>query len=119
MRFLPLLAAALVAAPAVAQDTAPRPVSLEHRMLMRCSAAFAIVASRQAAGEQAALAYPPMKERGTEFFVRSSARVMEEAGLDRASLSAALATEARALLQADTLEQTMPACLAALDGSGL
>lgn len=118
-RFLPLLAAAVLAVPATAQDVGPKPLTLEHRMLLRCSAAFAIVARRQAAGEPAALAYPPLKERGAEFFVRSSARVMDEAGLDRAAVSAALTTEARSLLEGDALARIMPGCLAALNGAGL
>lgn len=118
-RILALLAALALAAPVAAQAPTPKPLSLEHRMLLRCSAAFAIVANRQAAGDAAAQAYPPLKERGSEFFVRSSARVMDEAGLDRAALAEALAAEARALAEGDALAQIMPVCLTALDGAGL
>lgn len=117
-RILFPLAGLLLAAPVSAQD-AGKPLSLEHRMLLRCSAAFAIVANRQAAGDAAALAFPPLAERGGEYFVRSSARVMEEAGLDRAAIAAALAAEARSLAEDDALAQVMPVCLAALDGAGL
>jgi hypothetical protein len=118
-RILALLAALALAAPVAAQTTAPKPLTLEHRMLLRCSAAFAIVANRQAAGDAAALAWPPLKERGSEFFVRSSARVMDEAHLDRAALAEALAAEARSLAEGDALARIMPACLSALDGAGL
>ena len=47
------------------------------------SAAFALVANRQESGDPSVQQYPPLKERGGEFFVRASARVMDEAGLDR------------------------------------
>ena len=110
--------AALLAAPAAAQ-VAPAPqLTLEHRMLLRCSAAFALVAYRQEAGDAEAAQYPPLKERGGEFFVRASARVMEEAGLDRTAIGTALEGEARALLEGGTLAAVMPVCLSLLEASG-
>ena len=115
---LAILAAALLAVPAAAQLVPPpSELSLEHRMLLRCSAAFALVAYRQGAGDAEAAQYPPLKERGGEFFVRASARVMEEAGLDRAAVSAALEGEAKALLEGGTLAAVMPVCLSLLDAS--
>jgi len=123
-----LLATTLLSAPAQAQGPASppasaaqeqRPLSLEHRMLLRCSAAFALMAHRQADGDPAALAYPALQQRGQEFFVRSSARVIDEAGLDRATIAAALTQEAMALQEGGALEQVMPACLSALDAAGL
>lgn len=116
-RFLQLAAAALIAAPLAAQP-APQ-LSLEHRMLLRCSAAFALVANRQAAGDATALVYPPMQERGAEYFVRASARVMDEARLDRDAVADALRHEAGTLVEDRTLAQVMPACLAALEAAGL
>jgi hypothetical protein len=118
-RILPLLAAALLAAPASAQVVAPPQLTLEHRMLLRCSAAFALVAYRQGIGDADAQQYPPLKERGSEFFVRASARVMDEAGLDRAAISEALQAEARTLLQGGSLASIMPACLSALEATGV
>jgi len=94
-------------------------LSLEHRMMLRCSAAFALVAYRQGTGDAEADRYPPLKERGSEYFVRASARVMEEAGLDRAAISAALQAEAHALAQRDALDAVMPVCLSVLDAAGL
>jgi len=88
-------------------------------MLVRCSAAFALVAHRQALGEQWALAYPPLEQRGREFFVRASARVIDEAGIDRAQLAAALTTEAQGLGGAQAIGGVMPACLDALASAGL
>jgi hypothetical protein len=115
-RLLALLAA-LLTAPAAAQPVPPPQLSLEHRMLLRCSAAFALVAHRQETGDASVQQYPPLKQRGSEFFVRASARVMDEAGLDRAAVSAALWAEAEGLLQGGTLAAVMPVCLLALDAS--
>lgn len=116
---LPLAAIALSLSPrpAIAQE-GPE-LNLEQRMLLRCSVAFALVASGQARGEAAALRYPPLAARGREFFVRSAAEVMETAGLDRAQIDAALTREARDLVASETLEEIMPICLQALGDSGL
>jgi len=122
MKMLPaiVLAAALLAAPVAAQVTPPpRELSLEHRMLLRCSAAFALIAYRQETADADAAQYPPLKQRGSEFFVRASARVMDEAGLDRAAIDAALRAEAQGLLRGGTLAAVMPVCLSALDATGL
>ena len=124
-----LTAATLIAAPVAAQTPASPPpaeqqdgaqaLSLEHRMLLRCSAAFALMAHRQSTGDAAAQAYPPLQERGQEFFVRASARVIDEAGLGREAVTAALTAEALELQEGDALQQVMPACLSALDAAGL
>ncbi len=105
----------LAAAP---QEAAPEQpavqLSLEHRMLVRCSAAFALVANGQANGQEDALRYPAMAADGQEFFVRASAQVMDEAGLDRAQISAALSAEAQDLWDSGTIDDVMPACLGLL-----
>lgn len=120
MKLVPaILAAALLAAPGAAQVAAPPRLSLEHRMLLRCSAAFALVAYRQEAGDATVQQYPPLKERGSEYFARASARVMDEAGLDRDAVAEALRVEAQALLQGDTLTAVMPVCLSTLEAAGL
>jgi hypothetical protein len=118
---LALLAAAVMATSATAQTApaAPKSLTLEHRMLLRCSAAFALLANRQAANDPAAQAWPALGKRGSEFFVRASARVMDEAQLDRAAIAEALTVEARSLAAGGTLSQVMPACLATLEASGL
>lgn len=107
-----LAALALLSTPAAAQE-APQ-LGVEHRMLVRCSAAFAMLANRQAAGDAAALRHPAITERGREFFVRASARVMDEAGLDRDALTAAMRAEAQDIAAAGTLDQVLPHCLALL-----
>ena len=116
-RFLILIA--LLATPAAAQTVSPPQLSLEHRMLLRCSAAFALVAHRQETGDASVRQYPPLKERGSEYFVRASARVMDEAGLDRAAISAVLQTEAQTLLRNGELTAIMPVCLSALEAANL
>ena len=88
-------------------------------MLLRCSAAFAIMSHRQAAGDEEALRFPPLQQRGSEFFVRSSVRVMDEAGLDRAAMVRAMNREAQDLVESGSLAGVMPACLQALEAAGL
>jgi len=98
---------------AAAQTPAPQ-LSLDHRMLVRCSAAFAIVGTGQENGNAEALRYPDVTERGREFFVRASAQVMDEAGLDRDQITAALTAEAQDLANSGSLDQVMPVCLGLL-----
>lgn len=123
--FAILLSAAALAVPAAAQQV-PR-FTLEQRMLLRCSAAFAIVAGEQHRGAPAAAAYPPLGERGREYFVRASARLMDELGLSREQVEAGLRGEVRGLQEsardaadpAAYLDSVMQPCLSALDASGL
>jgi len=110
-----LLLAALLATPAAAQPAPQRELSLEHRMMLRCSAAFALVAHRQETGDPSVAQYPPLKERGSKYFVHASAKVMEQAGLDRDGITAALRAEAQTLTQGGTLTAIMPVCLTALE----
>jgi hypothetical protein len=124
-RFPALLAVAVLAAPAAAQE-APR-YTLEHRMLLRCSAVFAIVAGEQQRGVAAALAYPPLAERGREYFVRSSVRLMDDLAISREQVETSLRGEVGALQQAAAeapdraayLDEVMQPCLSALEASGL
>ena len=126
-RLYPFLAAALLASPAPAQQAPTRPMSLEQQMLLRCSAAFAIVANEQQRGLASARAYPPLGERGKEFFVRAAARLMDELQLPREEVQARLRAEAETLRggpsvaseRATLLDSVMQPCLAALDASGL
>ena len=105
------LAALLVAAPLAAQDVPAVQLSLEQRMLLRCSAAFAMVAHGQDIGNAEALEYPPMEERGREFFVRASARIMDETGMTIEQLTTVLEAEAQDLWDNQQLDQMMPVCL--------
>ena len=121
------LIAALIAAPTAAQEPAPAPMSLEQTMLLRCSAAFAVVAGEQERGSASALAYPPLAERGKEFFVRAGAQLMDERQLSREQIEAAVRTEAerfqsdsaRAADRPGYVDGVMQPCLAALEATGL
>ncbi|MDE1467502.1 hypothetical protein [Aurantiacibacter sp. D1-12] len=99
------------------QSQEPPQLSLEQRMLARCSAAFSLVATGQENGNAAALRYPDVRTSGREFFVRSGARLMDETGMSREQLSATLSAEAQDLWDNDTLDEVMPACLSLLDQS--
>ena len=114
-----LLAPALLAGPLAAQEADPAPaappqLSLDQRMLLRCSAAFALAANRQAAGEAWATALPPLAERGREFFVIATAQLADETGVDVPAFEPLLRAEAEALLAAGQLQQIMPVCLTLL-----
>ena len=122
---LSLAAAALClsAVPLVAQEPAPEAalptLNLDQRMLLRCSATFALVAFRQEAGVDWAVALPPMGERGREFFVRTSALLMDEAGIGPDTLDLLLSREAESIVAANQVEAMMPLCLNLLDQTGL
>jgi hypothetical protein len=118
---LPLLAAlaALTPVPLAAQVATPAPLTLEQRTMVHCSAAFALVANRQQGGEQEALAFPALADRGREYFVRAMASLIDSAGLDRTAVAALLDAEARNLAESKALYKAMPGCLLALEASGL
>lgn len=118
IRAFPVIAFSLVCAPLAAQTTPAaldQRLTLEQRMLVRCSAAFALVANRQQAGEEWALAYPAgLDERGREFFVRAVARVADETGAQPQDLVPLLRAQAEQLLDPELLQGVMPACLSLL-----
>lgn len=116
---LPLALLVLPAFAAAQPAPTAHPLSLENQTALRCAAAFAIVADGQARGKKDALAYPALDQRGREFFVRSSARVMDDTGMDRAAVAAALQAEAQDLRVNDKIDQIMPACLLLLEASGV
>lgn len=115
MHLFPFAVIAFAMAPSLNAQDSPAKLTLEHRMLLRCSAAFAIVAHGQGKGDPEALAYPPMEEAGREFFVRASAQVMDEAGLDREALEKELSAQAQAMRDSGQVVQIMPTCLSLLD----
>ena len=121
IRFLLPAAAVLTAlVPAAqAQQPAAPELTLQQKTALRCSTAFALVAEGQARGDPAVAQYPPLGERGREFFVRSSAQIMDETGLSREAVAALLAAEIEALREPGALDGVMPPCLLLLDASGL
>jgi len=126
IRILVALSAAVLAVPAAAQQPPPN-YTLEHRMLLRCSAAFAIVAAEQQRGVASAAAYPPLAGRGREYFVRASVRLMDELKLTREQVEAGLRAEVEGLQRASIeaadpaayVDSVMRPCLSALEASGL
>ena len=119
------LALLLPALPAAAQQLPE--LDLEQSMLLRCSAAFAIIASEQERAAPLAMAYPPLAERGREFFVQAVATLMDELVLDRDAVMRLATGEVEALslaaAQADDpaayVDSIMQPCLLALDASGV
>jgi hypothetical protein len=116
-RLAPL--ALVLAAPALAQAPAPepQPLSLQQAAALRCSAAFALGAAAQARGE--GRDWPPLAARGREFFVRSSAQIMDETGRSRDLVALELTREAQALAAPEALAVAMGPCLLLLDASGI
>lgn len=94
-------------------------LSLEQKTTLRCAAAFAMVADGQKRGNPEALAYPALDERGKEFFVRISARLMDQTGLDRRAIASIMQREAQDLWDNDQVDQIMPSCLLLLSASGI
>jgi hypothetical protein len=120
IRFLLPVAALAVFAPAAhAQQPAAPELTIQQKTALRCSTAFALVAEGQARGDPAVAEYPPLGERGREFFVRSSAQIMDETGMSREAVAGLLSAEIAALNEPGALDGVMPPCLLLLDASGL
>ena len=124
------LGLALVAA-APAQDSAPSApgptLGPDQVVLLRCSAAFALIAGDQARGAAPATAYPAMGTRGKEVFVRASAELMDYAHLTREQVQALVQQQVDQLQRGSAaakdpkayLDQVMQPCLETLTASGL
>ncbi|WP_338466969.1 hypothetical protein RXV95_15770 [Novosphingobium sp. ZN18A2] len=132
MRIPALLAAAslVLPLPAAAQQAAPPPpdlskLTLEHRAALKCAAVFAIVASEQQRGVESALEWPPLGWRGKEYFVRTSARVIDEAGLTKEQVRDLLVADVAAFQKQavdshdpdGTVKAAMKPCLTLLDAA--
>jgi len=123
-RLLIATALALAAAPAAAQRPVPSNASVpqlteDQRLLLHCSATFALVSGRQHAGDKAALAQPDVTQRGREYFVRALVQLMDEAHLDHDAVTKLVQAEAARLQDSPDIYKEMPACLASLQASGL
>lgn len=77
-------AAVIAAAPLSAVHAEPALVDLDTAV--NCAVVFGIIASEQQRGAPGADAYPPLAERGKEFFVQVGARLIDEKGLDQAGV---------------------------------
>jgi hypothetical protein len=119
--------ALLLLAAAPAQDGASPALGPDQAMLLRCSAAFALVAGDQARGDPLTAGYPPMAARGKEFFVRASAELMDDADLTREQVQALVQQQVDQLQRGSAgakdrrawLDQVMQPCLETLAASGL
>ena len=115
-----LIAAGIAVAPVPADsaEAEETKLSLENRSLLRCAAAFALVVRAQKDGEESALKWPELGERGREFFVRALAQVMDQTGYDREGLARVTGVEAQQIRDSGELDKMMPACLVMLENSG-
>lgn len=111
----------IFASVALAMQAMPAPpaLSLEQSAALRCAAAFALTAEAQGRGDAAAGALPPLAGRGREYFVRVSARLIDELGLERQQLASLLQGQARQLAQEGNGATVARACLPMLDAAGL
>ena len=112
------LLAALLQAVAPAAPPPPE-LTLDQRTALRCAAAFALGAEAQARGDPQAAELPPLGQRGREYFVRLSARIMDETGLPREAIARVLAQEAETLVRTGQRHAAVPPCLILLDAAGL
>lgn len=111
---LHLIPLALLAAPLAAQ-TATTKLPPELQTGLRCAALFSVVSAEQA--RQGARDWPPITQRGREFFVRISARAMDAGKLDRPALQALMRGEVAAVRKSETRAALKAPCLAMLDAS--
>ena len=113
-----MLMTILGSAAGLALQPAPPPdLNLTQRTSLRCATALAVVSGVQERG--GAKEYPPLGERGREYFVRSIAQLMDETGANREQVQSLVQSEARTLEDPAELDTIMPACLQLLDQSGL
>jgi len=109
---------AVAPVPVDSTETEETKLSLENRSLLRCAAAFALVARAQEDGEESALKWPELGDRGREFFVRAMAQVMDQTGYDREGIARVAGVEAQQIQESGDLDKMMPACLVMLENSG-
>jgi hypothetical protein len=116
--FLAGSALAQAQAPAPAPAEGPqRPLSLQEGAALKCSAAFAIAAGPQGKGRVSLDA--AQTARSKEFFMRTSAGIMDGARWPRERVAAEIGSIAQGLQRPGELEAAMPPCLLLLDASGL
>lgn len=111
-----LAALSLAAAPA-----APAPLSLDPQQsaALRCGVVFALGARMQQERSPAAAGWPDLATRGKEFFVRVTAKLLDETGATREALSARATREVPALQTDGAVAAAMPGCLPLLAAAGL
>jgi len=89
MRGLTFLAAMALAGSAQAASPAPLPkLNLQQETALRCSAVFALVSGEQARNAPVSAALPKLDGRAREYFVVTTARLMDETGASRDGVAA-------------------------------
>lgn len=110
-----LAAVTLVAAP----DAATPALNPQQATALRCGVVFALGAKMQEEGSAATAGWPALGTRGKEYFVRVTARLMDETGASRDALAAAAMKEVPALQASGAMTAAMSQCLPLLDAAGL
>jgi hypothetical protein len=107
-----LAALTLAAAPAEPVLTPPQAAAL------RCGVVFALGAKVQAEKRPPALGWPPLGTRGKEYFVRVTAKLMDDTKASRETITAMAMRHVPALSTPGALSAAMPGCLPLLEASG-
>lgn len=102
-----------------AQDVATPTLNPQQSTALRCGVVFALGARKQQDGDPVAARWPALEERGKEFFVRVTARLIDETGASRDALSAIAMREVPSLQTEGALAGAMTQCLPLLDAAGL
>lgn len=121
-----LSALALGAAPAspptppIVLIAPPTPVlTSDQQVAMDCAVAFGLLAGNQREGRPGASRWPAMGPRHREFFVRVSAKLIDDYGIGRMQITnLARASARRFAADPEKLDAAMPGCLALLEASG-
>lgn len=116
---------ALAAMPLLGAAPAPDPVklNLEQETALRCSAAFALIAYDQQRKAPGWDKYPPLGTRGREYFVLTTADLMDQTGATREQVAAMFAARFKALQESSVraadsgavVQATLKPCLTLLD----
>lgn len=85
---------------------------------LRCGVVFALGTRMQADGAPLAADWPDLGTRGKEFFVRVTAKLMDDTGASREALTALTMRQVAELSDPAATAAAMPGCLTLLDASG-
>ena len=108
-----LAAFTLAAAPTVEPQLTP-----PQAQALRCGVVFALGARLQADNSPLAASWPALGTRGKEYFVRVTARLMDDTGASRETLSAMAMRHVPALADPTATAAAVQECLPLLDASG-
>lgn len=111
---LTLLAAVTLAAAPAAEPSLTPP----QAAALRCGVVFALGAKLQADNSLFAAGWPPLGTRGKEYFVRVTAKLMDDTKASRDTLSAMAMRHVPALSDPRALAAAVTGCLPLLDASG-